>query len=151
MGKYLSVKYFLVFLMLTACQLSYGKNSTLVEFLGGCWVSEDGTSKEVWSTDNEKIMFGYSYVMNKGDVKFFEQLHIIKKDNQLLYVASILGQETTMFYAVEDSPHSVRFENSEHDYPQVIIYKRAGNVLEATISLLDGTKPHTFRKFRCSE
>jgi hypothetical protein len=53
--------------------------------------------------------------------------------------------------ALDDPTQIAVFENSSHDYPQRILYRREGNRLTATISYIDGGDPYTYayRRIRC--
>ena len=44
----------------------------------------------------------------------------------------------------ENEGSRVRFENPEHDFPQVIAYQREGETLTATISDLTGEQAMSF-------
>ncbi|HCE21186.1 MAG TPA: hypothetical protein DF282_01575, partial [Hyphomonas sp.] len=43
-------------------------------WITGCWISESGTSKEVWSIPEAGYVFGYAVTLGDGSVSFFEQM-----------------------------------------------------------------------------
>ena len=50
------------------------------------------------------------------------------------------------------APNSIRFENSEHDYPQRIVYRQPKKgELAATISRLDGSRPVNYAWVECGK
>jgi hypothetical protein len=60
------------------------------------------------------------------------------------------GRAPVLFPLVASGRTSATFENRAHDYPQRITYRRNGNVMVATLSLADGSRPisWTFRRRR---
>ena len=136
-------------LLLSACTTTAAEVNAPVEFMLGCWTAEDGSAKEVWAAERSHIMFGYGVAYKSEELVFFEQLHISRQGNEITYVAAPMGQGSTAFKMTEKSANHVRFENPEHDYPQVIEYRRTGENLDALISLSDGSNANSFSKSRC--
>ncbi len=120
-------------------------------WLSGCWGSEDGSAREVWSADEGGVLFGYGVQHDAdGQVSSFEQLRIeADESGALAYIASPNGAAPTRFVSVLLTPNRARFTNAEHDYPQAIEYAREGDALAATISLIDGSNPVEYRWTRC--
>ena len=48
-----------------------------------------------------------------------------------------------------DNEAEYRFENPDHDYPQIIVYERNGDELNAYIDLMDGGQKVSFDKSTC--
>ena len=117
----------------------------------GCWEDSTGLNREVWMVGPSGWIIGYAANRNaEGDVTFFEHMRIERKDGKEVLVVSGQDDSTTRFtrHMVEGSFEFI-FENSEHDYPQIIAYKRSGHQLSAYISRLDGTDKVTFDKMSC--
>ena len=121
-----------------------------LDWLEGCWVSDDGSSHEVWVVDSDGSMIGFAVSQDGGTLAFYEVLSIRRnEDRNWVYNAHPSGQAATSFLAVEITGNSALFANPEHDYPQEIRYRREGDTLYASISLKDGEKPRTFDKIAC--
>lgn len=115
----------------------------------GCWQSEDGRAREVWSADPSGWLFGYALNRNAADeVTFFEQMRFDGKD---LHVSGP-NDDTISFSLIEtgtESGSTYVFENSEHDFPQRITYVPSPGRLDAHISLIDGSEKISFPKHAC--
>ena len=122
-----------------------------LDWLVGCWMTPDGSAQEVWVADSESGLNGFSVSVADNKVSFYETLTIRPGDNgTLVYTAHPSGQASTSFTARELTESSVLFVNPDHDYPQQIRYARASDRLQATISLLDGSRPVSFDKVACN-
>lgn len=117
----------------------------------GCWQSDDGMSREVWTSDPSGWLFGYALDRTKdGAVSFFEQTRIEPKDGGAVFVVIGAQGDIVRFEREDtDNPSEYRFMNAEHDYPQVITYTPSAGRLDAQISMLDGSKPVPFKKSAC--
>ena len=117
----------------------------------GCWESEDGRSTEYWQHDRSGWMVGYSRNFDKdGNVSFFEHMRIEAGDNGERLVVSGMADAPVAFERVAtDNPNQFRFENADHDFPQVISYEPSDGRLDAWISALDGTGRVEFKKHAC--
>ena len=123
-----------------------------LDWLVGCWVSEDKSSQEVWVVDSEKSLIGFGVAISSNQLAFYEILSIKQNAGGMwTYTAHPSGQASATFTAIEASENSVEFVNPGHDYPQEIRYQRDGNQLHARISLLDGDEPNTFDKMPCDQ
>lgn len=121
-----------------------------LDWLEGCWVSDDGSSREVWVVDDNDLLVGFSVSLDGAKFAFYELLSIRRNDDgEWSYHAHPSGQASTRFDAVEIADQSVLFVNPDHDYPQEIRYRREGDVLYASISLLGGENPRSFDKHAC--
>ena len=111
----------------------------------GCWQSEDGLAREVWSADPSGWLFGYALNRNAaGEVTFFEQMRF---DGNELHVSG--PNDDTISFSLVESGSSYVFENSEHDFPQRITYVPSPGRLDAHISLMDGSEKINFLKQAC--
>jgi len=118
----------------------------------GCWQSESGLTVEEWMLAPNGWLIGYAMNLNKdGEMVFFEQMRIERDgEKEVLFVTG--GEDVTpvpFTHQPTGSPNIFRFVNSEHDHPQVITYRRAGNKLDAEIARLDGTSVVEFPKTEC--
>lgn len=136
--------------LIPALALGGDSNSGELRWLVGCWVTPDNSAQEVWVVNSERSLAGFGVTINDNKVGFYEVLSINQReDGAWTYTAHPSGQASASFVAVEITDNSVVFSNPDHDYPQEIRYKREGNRLYATISLLDGVKPNSFDKVAC--
>ena len=120
------------------------------QWLIGCWMTPDGRSQEVWVADNDGGLSGFSVSVGDDKVGFYEVLTIRRGDSgAFVYTAHPSGQARTSFTATEITENSALFVNADHDYPQQIRYTRVASSLQATISLLDGSRPASFDKTAC--
>ena len=137
-------------LLLPALSLAGEPGEHPLDWLIGCWVTPDGSAQEVWVADSDGGLSGFSVSIADNKVSFYETLTIRPGDDgPLVYTAHPSGQSTTSFTATEVSETSALFVNPDHDYPQRIRYTRVADRLQATISLLDGSRPVSFDKLAC--
>lgn len=138
-------------LLLTACQqASPPETSSLHPFIG-CWENDTGLEREGWTIDPSGWLVGYAASRDaEGQVTFFEHMRIERsEESEMLVVTGRDNSETHFKRQIGDDREEYRFENSGHDYPQLIVYKRKGDDLNAYIALMDGTKKVTFDKSVC--
>jgi uncharacterized protein DUF6265 len=119
-----------------------------LDWLTGCWQSQDGVTREVWSRSEDGYYFGYSVVMKDGHVLFFEQMRI-DPAAMPIFNAYPSGDGPSAFPAVTIGKDSISFANPEHDFPQKIRYWRDGTALKAVISLIDDRRPGQFNYTPC--
>ena len=98
-------------------------------FMAGCWEGEqEGVrSEECWLTPANGLMVGMHRDLFKGDRAFFEFLRIEAQAEGIAYLASPAGAPATAFRLVAAAAGRVEFANTQHDYPQRIIYQADGN------------------------
>lgn len=138
------------FSLIPALALGGDSNSGELDWLVGCWVTPDKSAQEVWVVDTERSLAGFSVAIDDNKVGFHEVLSIRRsEDGAWTYTAHPSGQASASFLAVEITENSVVFANPDHDYPQEIKYKREGDRLYATISLLGGADLNSFDKVAC--
>lgn len=139
-----------VLLLITLLASAAASSPASLDWLEGCWVSEDGSSQEVWVIDNDESLIGFAVAQDGKRIAFYEVLSIrLNDEGAWVYRAHPSGQAATSFVAVETTEHSVLFANPDHDYPQEIRYRREGDALYASISLLEGEKARSFDKIAC--
>ena len=115
-------------------------------WLVGKWCTEAAQPKrltcENWRDMGGGKLSGMGKTWHERFVTIDEHMEIRPDGEGFVYQAKPKAQVPTEFRSVGAQPLlSVRFENRAHDYPQVVRYWREGDVLNAEISLADGSKP----------
>jgi hypothetical protein len=118
-------------------------------WLAGTWLAQeaDGSwTEERWAPPRGGVMLGTS-LAGKGDAAgWFEYMRIASdKDGRIAFHASPGGAPASAFPLVRWGAREATFENPAHDYPTRIVYRRNGNVLNATISGPGGSKSRSWR------
>jgi len=121
-----------------------------LDWLTGCWQSEDGATREVWSPSQDGYYFGYSVVLNDGHAVFFEQMRVDPAPLPV-FNAYPRGEGPFAFTATEIAAQSITFANPDHDFPQKIKYWRDGDLLKATISHMDDSSAGQFSFTGCAD
>jgi len=117
--------------------------------MAGYWLACDARLEvaEYWTTRRGGVMLGGS--ITYGSQAFgWEQVRIeTSLDGATLhYVARPRGAaEETAFRLARSGPDEAVFENPGHDYPQRIIYRRAGEELIARTEDMAGGNGQDFR------
>ena len=119
-------------------------------WLAGCWQSDDGRAQEVWVVESASAMAGFSVSVGDDRVRFYEVLRIDRDDaGTWVLTAWPSGQARTRFRATTAAMDEIVFSNPDHDYPQEIRYRRTGDRLDASASLVGGEQKRSFPKRRC--
>lgn len=140
------------FLLAVGLALAGNCGAGELDWLLGCWVSEDGKQQEVWVAEGDDRMVGFGVVVDDNRIVFHELLTLFRDGDHIwTYTAHPEGQASASFRETKLTNGSALFVNAEHDYPQEIAYELKDGVLRARISLLDGVKPNTFDKVSCNE
>jgi len=114
-------------------------------WLIGTW--ENKTSRgiifEAWKKVSDLEMSGMSYVINGNDTIVFESIRLVQEQDGLYYIPVVKNQNDGLpvrFAMKSISETQMVFENPQHDFPQVISYKKvSADSLVAEISgLRDG-------------
>lgn len=119
----------------------------------GCWENETGLEREGWTIDPSGWLIGYAANRTEeGDVTFFEHMRVERSGEvETLVVSGQDGSTVRFDRKLTDDPSEYRFENPDHDFPQVITYQRDGNRLNAWISNLDNSNRINFPKTACRD
>ena len=128
---------------LIAIAAAASASAPLPAFMAGCWDRADGASwtQECWMEPRAGIMLGAAREGTGDTLKSWEQTRIeLSKDGKIVFLASPGGKPAVPFVAGAQSATMVEFTNPGHDYPQRIRYSLKGELLEAEISLIDGSK-----------
>jgi hypothetical protein len=115
----------------------------------GSWQNESKTGilTETWTVLNDSVFSGTSYLIEKGDTQFSEQMSIKQRGNDIFYIPVVKDQNNgkpTLFKLnnlpnVQPEDKVARFENPLHDFPQIVLYQLKGDSMLAEIAgKLDG-------------
>lgn len=106
-------------------------------WLSGNWkIAKSGdNTHEKWIRISDQIMQGKGYTIENGDTTFSETMRIEQFGNDIFYVVKVAESKYPVpFKLIKLDKNEVTFENSEHDFPQRIIYKlKADGSLHARI------------------
>ena len=111
-----------------------------MDWLVGEWENKmtEGNLSESWEKKDDSTFVGHSYFIKEKDTLSFESVELLQKGEDLFYIPTVKGQNNDKpitFKLTTSTENQFAFENSTHDYPQKIVYKKAGpNDLIATIS-----------------
>ena len=149
--KYIAILAFVV--LISSCQKKAVKNFDEIEkmnWLLGNWENEmpEGVLTETWTKENDSTFSGTTYfIINKKDTVHSEAIILKQLNDELIYRPTVKGQnndEPVDFKLSSESENSFSFENSKHDYPQKIVYKKVNETsLVATISGMQQGKQST--------
>jgi len=120
-----------------------------LDWLSGCWESQEGSYREIWSQSEHGHFFGYAVTLKDGSVSFFEQMHIAPGEPGT-FNAYPAGIGPSSFPESERTGASITFANPEHDYPQLIAYRTTDARLSARISSIDGSNARDFDFIPCT-
>jgi len=112
-------------------------------WMAGNWQKSDegGWSEEYWAQPRGGMLIGYGRSGKKSGTASFEHLRIAPDaDGVLTYWAAPGGGAATAFRLTQSGDHSATFDAPDHDYPQRIRYRRDGDTMTATISLIDDSR-----------
>ena len=107
-----------------------------LSFLTGCWQMSAGPMviEEEWGKPAADGMLGFSRTMKNGKTVFSEFMRIEKQGAALTYTPRIgTKQGAVVFKMTKLTEDEVIFENSTHDFPQRILYRKVADGLAARI------------------
>lgn len=101
----------------------------LVNWILGTWENktERGSIFETWSKISDNELAAKSYKVNGNDTVVFETVSMIQEQDSLFYIPTVKNQNNGLpvrFSLQTISDGLFVFQNSRHDFPQVITYKR---------------------------
>jgi len=97
------------------------------EWLLGTWENKTsgGIIYETWQRKDRLEFAGKSYVIQQNDTVVFETIRLVQENDDLIYIPTVNNQNDSQpvrFTLRTISTNQLIFENSEHDFPQVISY-----------------------------
>jgi hypothetical protein len=112
--------------LLFACTVAHAAD--LPAWLAGHWTTSGGktTTEEMWLAPASGLMVGVSRTVG-GKAPFFEFIRIEARGDAIVFVAQPRGVPPTEFAAIKVEADAIVFENPTHDFPQRIVYRRAGD------------------------
>jgi hypothetical protein len=88
-------------------------------------------------------MLGVSRTVAAGRTIAHEFMQIRENDGRVVFIARPSGQAEATFTLVKSAAGEVVFENPQHDFPQRVIYRRAGETLTGRIEGTQNGKPRS--------
>ncbi len=128
---------FLVSVVGVSAQVSTAKLADL-SWLAGCWEMKNEARglqiTEMWMKPSANAMMGVGRTVRNGKVADYEFLRLVENADGLAYISRpSANKEDTSFKLIRYGAGELVFENPTHDFPQRIIYKLAGEKLNARI------------------
>lgn len=107
-------------------------------FMAGCWELRTPTrvTHEQWMAPLGGVMLGMSRTVVRDVAREWEFLRLDVSDGVVTYLAQPGGRPATPFPASVVTDTSVTFANPAHDFPQRILYRRAG--ADSLIARIEG-------------
>lgn len=119
------------------------------EWLIGTWEDKtpEGSLYETWDKSNDNEYVGKSYIVKGKDTIIFENIRLVQEQNGLFYIPAVKNQNDGLpvrFTAKKISETQLIFENPQHDFPQIISYKKIG--IDSLIAEISGMKEGQIRR-----
>jgi hypothetical protein len=107
-------------------------------WLAGCWERRAGPRlvEEQWLAPRGGMMLGMGRTTRGDSVVEFEHMRIDARGDTLVFAATPSGQVPAEFRALRPDGDEIRFENTAHDFPQRVIYRRAGT--DSVVARVEG-------------
>lgn len=121
-----------MFLLIGPAPMVQAASVEELAWLAGCWVSigAEAGSGEQWMAPAGGTLLGVARTVKGSTTVAHEFLQIRESaGGGLEYIADPSGQNEAIFSLVRLSESEVIFENPNHDFPQRIIYRLAGETL----------------------
>jgi Tol biopolymer transport system component len=115
-------------------------------WLAGCWElrAPNRVTLEMWMPPLGDLMLGSSRTTVGTRTSEFELLRLKVDSGRLNYVAMPNGRTETTFPSIEITDTTLVFENTAHDFPQRISYRRRG--ADSVIATIEGPGPNGVRR-----
>ena len=119
---------------------------TSAGWLAGCWElrAPNRVTLEMWMPPLGDLMIGSSRTTVGTTTSEFELLRLKVDGDRLNYVAMPNGRIETTFPSIEITDTTLVFENTAHDFPQRISYRRRG--ADSVIAAIEGPGPNGVRR-----
>ena len=115
-------------------------------WLSGCWQNVEGDRKveEQWMKPDGDMMLGMGRTVIGDRVHEYEFVMIQERSDGIFYVARPSGQEMAEFKLKSSESDQLVFENPQHDFPQQVAYRLAGD--DSLIAWIEGMHNGTKKK-----
>ena len=117
--------------IISAANCSAQKQLTLkkAEWLIGTWENKTtrGSIYETWKKIHRDTFSGKSYALKDKDTVIFETIRMVQENTGVFYVPVVQNQNNGLPVQFKAKPvykDELIFENPDHDFPQVISYKK---------------------------
>ena len=120
---------------------SAARPTSALEWLAGCWERRSGERviEEHWTAPRAGMLLGVGRTTLGDSVVEHEFVRIYEAGDTLVYAAHPSGQVPAEFRAPPPRAGGVvTFENAAHDFPQRVIYRRAGP--DSLVARVEGTR-----------
>lgn len=119
------------------------------EWLIGTWENKTqrGSIYETWSKTNDNEFSGKSYIVKEQVTIVFENIRLVQEQDGLFYIPTVNNQNDALpirFATRTISETKLIFENSKHDFPQIISYAKINT--DSLVAEISGIKNGQERK-----
>jgi hypothetical protein len=114
-------------------------------WLAGCWEARSATRvvEEQWMRPRGGSLLGMSRTVAADSTVAHELMRVVERGGRLVFEAHPSGQAPAEFPAVEAGPERAVFADPAHDFPQRIVYRRAG--ADSLVARVEGERDGTTR------
>lgn len=146
----IKIKYILITILIFHITSCDNKNSNF-DWLIGTWectnCEPDTKTIETWEKVDFDMYQGISVLLNKNDTIYTEKATIIKEGDHFFYITDLAqNPKPARFKIVKFNNQSFNAENTKHNYPLTISYKRNNDVIKAKISGSGRQDIYNFKK-----
>jgi hypothetical protein len=108
-------------------------------WMAGCWRQESGgrIADEIWMAPSGGVMLGMNRTVASGRTVSSEFMQIGANGGRIVFTARPSGQAEASFTLLKSGQRDVVFENTAHDFPQRVMYRRDGDTL---VGRIEGTR-----------
>lgn len=107
-----------------------------LNWISGHWCSHDEKERieEQWMAARGSLLLGVSHTTRGERTVSFEFMRIASTSSGIAFIAQPNGAPPTSFAWTAGGADWARFENSAHDFPRLVEYRRSGDELHARIA-----------------
>ena len=132
----------IAFILFNNCVYSQLKQDQIfkkLHWLTGNWKRTNNkpgqTGTESWSVTSPFKLTGKGVTMQGSDTSFVDKLSLVKKGNDVFYVADVTGNPKPVYFKLtEITTDGFVCENADNDFPKKIAYNLINGHIKATIS-----------------
>ena len=118
-----------------------GSPLTRANWLSGCWELRTASrvTLEMWMPAMGDVMLGASRTTVGGTTREFEHVRLHAEGERIVYTALPSGQREASFPSILVTDTMLVFENTAHDFPQRISYRKRG--ADSIVAQIEGPGP----------